>query len=46
MIAKCNCVSPIQDAQHGRLMRVFNVGVKAATCTVCGNKINLPAKNK
>lgn len=39
IIAKCKCEHEYQDKVHGKGMRVYNTGVKAAKCTVCGNKI-------
>lgn len=37
-ILKCNCQHDYQDKHYEENRRVHNVGKKADTCTVCGNK--------
>lgn len=38
VIGPCNCESKYQNLKYGKGQRVFNVGTKNATCTVCGTK--------
>ncbi|UAW01145.1 hypothetical protein [Vibrio phage PhiImVa-1] len=38
MKIKCSCKHAFQDKEHGKGIRVANVGVKVYTCTVCGKE--------
>ena len=42
----CKCVHAFQDATYGKGVRVYNVGLKDAKCTVCGNKIKVNKEGK
>ena len=42
----CKCVHEYQDKVYGKGVRLFNVGIKDAKCTVCGNKINVTKEGK
>jgi len=35
-IKPCTCEHKSQDKLYGKGRRVFNLGLKGATCTVCG----------
>ena len=37
-IRPCTCHDEYQDARYGKGRRVFNLGIKARTCTKCGKK--------
>ena len=37
-IRSCTCKNEYQDSLYGKGKRVFTVGIKAYSCTVCGNK--------
>lgn len=37
-ILPCTCKNDFQDTTYGKNRRVFNLGTKAKTCTVCGSK--------
>lgn len=38
VIEKCTCHSEYQDQKYGKGNRVYNVGPKGKTCTVCGKR--------
>ena len=39
IIKKCTCTSKYQDKTYGKNNRVYNIGIKKDTCTVCGKEV-------
>jgi len=46
MIMKCDCENKFQDETYGKGMRVFTVGMKKNSCTVCGKAKDATVKEK
>ncbi len=40
-VRPCTCADAYQDSRYGKGRRVFNIGLKARTCTKCGKKETL-----
>lgn len=42
-VLRCKCEHTFQDSNYGTKQRLHNLSQdgKKATCTVCGNKVNL-----